>query len=750
MDNFDDKTRVFVRPEVAEDLVPGDSIRELTIIEELGQGAMGIVYLASHKYLKTTSAVKVLPPIYANNPDFVTRFQREAETLAKLRHSNIVRVTDFGKKGDRYYLVLEYVDGGDIEEYMAKRGSSLPPDEVHRILVDLLSGLVYAHSKGVVHRDLKPANLLIAKDNRIKISDFGLARVLGTDFTKTLVESTVSIIERSIPQASLTGSTSSYVGTYDFMSPEARNGVPTDRRGDLYAVGVIAYYLITGGKPVGRFKPATAFVKGLNRRWDRIIDKCLEPNIDDRYQTGEEIIEDLKKLDPNRKKGFPWVKILFAIFACTALGGYLYNLRTGEIERFIDNLGDHAESMPLPGEAPVAPEATQGGEVGSNEATGTSEAATSPQSTAPETTASVPSAPPIAAAIPPNPDGPQSPNGAGQTTGMPNAASTSETRPAGNQAAGQATNPPPVTAETNPAQPPGEAQSTAKIRDLLARNLISREESAYLEAALAGRPDDTEKALAQSLSEGQIALPAWRIATSFRFETVLPGGVAMPFIRVNNGSFLMGSPENEARRRPGEMIAGETTIGDSFYIGINEVTQAQYQAVMGDSPSYWGGALSGQLPVEQVTWEDITDETGFIARLNRHLRSSGQTAYVADLPTESEWEYACRAGTVSAFNDGTAYTQDSGTPDLKAIANQDNWEGKTIPVGRKKPNAWGIFDMHGNVAEITRSEDGNPVLRGGSYRNSAGYLRSAARFQQAPGFSRNKEWGFRIILRPAT
>ena len=223
----------------------------------------------------------------------------------------------------------------------------------------------------------------------------------------------------------------------------------------------------------------------------------------------------------------------------------------------------------------------------------------------------------------------------------------------------------------------------------------------------------------------------------------------MSFFRINGGSFLMGSPENEARRRPGEMIAGDTAIAEPFYIGTFEVTQAQYEAVMGDSPSYWGGSLSGQLPVEQVIWEDLTGETGFIARLNRHLKSSGQTGFVVDIPSESEWEYTCRAGTDTAFNDGTAYTRSSGTPDLLDIANYDNREGKTVPVGRKSANAWGIFDMHGNIAEITRSAAGKPVLRGGSYRNSAGYLRSAARFQQAEGFSANKEWGFRIVLRPA-
>jgi formylglycine-generating enzyme required for sulfatase activity len=224
----------------------------------------------------------------------------------------------------------------------------------------------------------------------------------------------------------------------------------------------------------------------------------------------------------------------------------------------------------------------------------------------------------------------------------------------------------------------------------------------------------------------------------------LGNGVSMKLVLIPAGKFTMGSPVNEKGRDQGEVQHG-VTISKPFYLGKFPVTQEQWQAVMGANPSDFEGA---QNPVENVSWIDCQD---FIAKLNQKFQ--GQKA---SLPTEAQWEYACRAGTTTAYNTG-----DSEDALKEAGWYGSNSEKKTHPVGQKKPNAWGLYDMHGNVSEWCSDWSGDypagektdpmgskagihRVLRGGSWNYDPALCRSAIRSRGVPG-CRVDIGGFRVL-----
>jgi serine/threonine protein kinase len=162
----------------------GDIVGQYKIEKVLGAGGMGVVYLAQHTALKKRFAIKVLPAQLALEKSFVSRFKREAEMVARLKDPHIVNVTDFGESQGKLYLVLEYVDGGTLEDWFKAHltaGRGLPPADVARIVGQILRGLAHAHKAGIIHRDLKPANVLMEKSGEAKISDFGLARVAAEE-----------------------------------------------------------------------------------------------------------------------------------------------------------------------------------------------------------------------------------------------------------------------------------------------------------------------------------------------------------------------------------------------------------------------------------------------------------------------------------------------------------------------------------------------------------------------------------------
>ena len=262
----------FVPPEPAElnEKLPG-----LEIIELLGQGGMGAVYKARQKRLDRIVALKILPPEVGRDPAFAERFTREARSLAKLNHPHIVTVYEFGQSDDLYYFIMEFVDGTDLRHVIRK--GDLAADEALTIVPQVCEALQYAHEEGVVHRDIKPENILLDKRGRVKIGDFGLAKLLdrpATAFTLTQ------------PQQRM--------GTRHYMAPEQIEGAhQVDHRADIYSLGVVFYEMLTGQLPIGRFPPPSRKVQ-VDIRLDNVVLRSLEHEPERRYQHASEIKTDVE------------------------------------------------------------------------------------------------------------------------------------------------------------------------------------------------------------------------------------------------------------------------------------------------------------------------------------------------------------------------------------------------------------------------------------------------------------------------
>lgn len=195
--------------------------------EEIGRGAMGIIYSAMDTVLDRPVAVKELPHHFTSDPDRYQRFQREARTLAKLAHPGIVQVFDLIEDEGRHFFIMELVQGGDLAEHVKREGQPSVP-EACRLGISVSSALSYLHAEGVVHRDLKPANILLTRDRQPKLTDFGMARFVSDSGLTT---------EGAI------------LGSPRYMSPEQAGGKEADHRSDLYSFGVLLYWLLTGRTP---------------------------------------------------------------------------------------------------------------------------------------------------------------------------------------------------------------------------------------------------------------------------------------------------------------------------------------------------------------------------------------------------------------------------------------------------------------------------------------------------------------------
>ncbi|MFO0935370.1 MAG: protein kinase [Gemmataceae bacterium] len=264
---------------------------DLEILAPLGRGGMGLVYKARQRSLGRDVAVKLLAPDRATDPAVIERFLREAQALARLNHPNIVTVYDTGRTARTAYLVMEFVDGQSLRDRL--REGPLSPAQALGLVPPLCDALQYAHDQGVVHRDIKPENILLGKDGKVKIADFGLAKVGDRD------------------GESLTGS-GERMGTARYMAPEQwTNTAAVDHRADIYSLGVLIYELLTGEVPTPRYKPPSAKV-GTDPRLDGVVSKSLEEVPDDRYQRAAEVKSDVERIANSSRWARPIAWGLFA------------------------------------------------------------------------------------------------------------------------------------------------------------------------------------------------------------------------------------------------------------------------------------------------------------------------------------------------------------------------------------------------------------------------------------------------------
>jgi predicted Ser/Thr protein kinase len=250
---------------------------QLEILEQLGQGGMGVVYKARQPGLDRIVALKILSAEAGRDPSFAQRFAQEARALARLNHPNIVAVHDFGRAGGYYYFLMEFIDGVNLREVL--RSHKMSQREALAIVPKICEALQFAHDEGIVHRDIKPENILVDKKGRVKMADFGLAKLLN----------------RAPAEYRLTA-TQTIMGTPHYMSPEQlEKPLEVDHRSDIFSLGVVFYEMLTGDLPLGRFAPPSQKVQ-LDVRLDEVVLRTLENDPSRRYQHASELKTEVENI----------------------------------------------------------------------------------------------------------------------------------------------------------------------------------------------------------------------------------------------------------------------------------------------------------------------------------------------------------------------------------------------------------------------------------------------------------------------
>ncbi len=272
---FTDDTSAAQPPLPPEQIAP--HFPQLEILECLGRGGMGVVYKARQKTLNRLVALKLLAPERVRDAKFADRFTREAQALAALNHPNIVTIYDFGQAGGFYFLLMEFVDGVNLRQLLRTR--KIAPEEALAIVPPLCDALQFAHDRGIIHRDIKPENLLLDKVGRVKVADFGIAKMLGT------VNGRCSGGGTAAPE----NATQSAVGTPGYSAPEQKTDPQrVDSRADIYSLGVVFYEMLTGELPGKRLEPPSSKVQ-IDVRLDEVVLRALEQKPELRYQQVSEV-----------------------------------------------------------------------------------------------------------------------------------------------------------------------------------------------------------------------------------------------------------------------------------------------------------------------------------------------------------------------------------------------------------------------------------------------------------------------------
>ncbi len=246
---------------------------QLEVLALIGHGGMGAVFKVRQPKLDRFAALKLLPSSLAADPAFASRFEREARLLARLNHPNIVSVYDHGQAGEFFYLLMEFVDGVNLRQAM--RASRFTPAQALGIVPKICDALQFAHDEGVLHRDVKPENILLDAKGRVKLADFGIAKLIGESGTGILPVIDASTGRMPVPPSSLTQSGST-LGTPSYMAPEQRDTpADVDHRADIYSLGVVFYELLTGELPRGSFVQPSA-KSDADPRVDAIVRQAME------------------------------------------------------------------------------------------------------------------------------------------------------------------------------------------------------------------------------------------------------------------------------------------------------------------------------------------------------------------------------------------------------------------------------------------------------------------------------------------
>jgi len=630
------------------------------ILEKIGAGGMGQVYKAFHASTERIVAIKVILGKGKINLEVVKRFEREVKAAAKLVHSNIITVFDADQADGRIFMVMEYIKGDDLGGILRKKGQ-LSVSEVIDYILQAAKGLKYAHDQGVIHRDIKPGNILVDSSGNVKIVDMGLAKIESNGN-----EEDVSM---------LTGATS-IMGTVDFMSPEQGfSSKNVDARTDIYSLGATMYFLLT--KKV-MYSGDSAFEKLLAHRELPIPSLCI---------LRSDVLPELQNVFAKmvaKKVEDRYASMAEVLSALLMLGTEAPNTTNFDRNSIPETMhGDFAfaTSVPVNLEKPTRINVNV-----STEKSFFSRVSNSKKTILVAALSSLGLFAVLMLAVffvsKPN-------SKLGKAALLNEEAVVIENNgkllPGGEIVKNGEVE---IKANiVNPAKPDPVAVIPA-VGNLLV--------SPFTEA----KAKEVQKAVAKSLQK------------EVEEKEDLGKGIKLEMVLIPAGKFMMGSPASEVGRVDNE-AQHEVKLTKPFYMGKYEVTQEQWQAVMGNNPS----AVKGEkLPVTNVP---STHLQNFIEKLN--AKSNGGYR----LPTEAEWEYACRAGTIKAYSFGDAITPKDANYTGSKI-------GIPVTVGNYQANAFGLFDMHGNVLEWCEdwygdypkgvavdpkgpAKGGSRVLRGGSF-----------------------------------
>jgi formylglycine-generating enzyme required for sulfatase activity/serine/threonine protein kinase len=749
------------------------------LLERLGEGGMGEVFKARHLGLDRIDALKVIRKDKLSNPENIRRFQREARAAARLSHPNIVAVYDINRAGDTHYLAMEYVEGMNLSRFVKTHGP-LPVAQACDFIAQACQGLHQAYQRGLIHRDIKPGNLLVSSSNVIKILDLGLVRL-------------EQLMDDHASPATLTEE-GSLMGTPDYIAPEqARDPHAVDIRADIYSLGCTLYNLLTGQPPFPGgtlaqklIRHQTSYPLGVETirpdvppALSAVVRKMLAKEPTERHQTPLEVAEALapfqRAVVPAGSPRIPAVVPSALPQASLPLGG------------FNDSLASAVTNPDQPTPESRFPSATL---------------CDLPQRTPPPVTPVDVSA---AATLPRTDIG----------AGLPSASASGPTLPLPRSEAFQQGLPQTLQVSTEakgakkpfPVPLPILAASVLGVLAAIVLLLVFWPSSSEPPPTVAPDPNKDKVVVVPTKDKGAIDPKKDKgsgKATDVELPKELTNSIKMKLVLIPAGKFLMGSPDDELANTSPKVTQHNSiesprhpvTITRPFYMGVCEVTVGQFKAFVQETkykteaerdpklvqrwvehdefgkfvgnfrrdencnwlnPSFDKIEQTDDHPVVCVSWNDAWEFCQWLSR------KEGKTYR---LPTEAEWEYACRAGTTTPFafgNSLSSYQANFDGDGPYGDAEKGPYLMATKSVASYKANAWGLYDMHGNASEWCHDWYGgnyysfsperdppgpdrgtNRVFRGGYWPHYAGHSRSAWRWSYLPQES-NNTLGFRVV-----